>query len=366
MLALSPMYVDNHLETVHLEMTDKCNASCPQCARNKLGGVENPYLKQTELKLEDIQKIFPPHLVGELKRLYMCGNYGDPIVAKDTLEAFCYFRQHNADIKLSLNTNGSLQNRNWWQRLAQVIGKKGDVKFGIDGLEDTHHLYRRKTQFATIIDNAQAFIEAGGQAVWEFIVFRHNEHQVEEARRLAHTLSFSQFTVKKTGRFFSNQKLGGKEQQEVCDKKGSIEYHLEKPLHEKYQNKSLEKEQQIISQFGSMHEYLNQTPIRCKVAREKSVYVSAEGLVFPCCWTANQMYLWYFPREGTPIWQFIKTTGGKEAIDAKKIPVKKIVRGDFFKKIKTSWSCQSLEQGKLKVCAKTCGTLFDQFKDQYQ
>ena len=355
------------IETVHLEITDKCNASCPQCARNVLGGKDNPYLARVELSLNDIKKIFPPQSVAGLKRLYMCGNYGDALVARDTLEIFRYFRHLNPSIHLALNTNGHPRNKEWWGQLAKVLGSRGNVKFGIDGLADTHSIYRRNTNFVKIMENARAFIAAGGEAIWEFIVFRHNEHQVEEAKKMAKELNFSKFTVKKTGRFFSNNKLTGKDVQEVCDPSGTLQYYLEKPIQTKYQNKSLQKEDKIVAHFGSMENYLDQTEVNCKAMGEKSIYISAEGLAFPCCWTANQMYLWYFPPRGTPIWKLIKNSEGKlKGINAKDRPLGEIVKGDFFRKIKESWSCPSVSQGKLKVCAKTCGKNFDQFGDQYR
>lgn len=35
------MYDYKDIKVVHLEVTDKCNASCPMCARNKNGGAVN-------------------------------------------------------------------------------------------------------------------------------------------------------------------------------------------------------------------------------------------------------------------------------------------------------------------------------------
>ena len=32
------------------------------------------------------------------------------------------------------------------------------------------------------------YIKAGGVARWEFLVFKHNQHQIEEARQLANEL----------------------------------------------------------------------------------------------------------------------------------------------------------------------------------
>ena len=65
--------------------------------------------------------------------------------------------------------------------------------FSIDGLADTNKLYRIGINHDRVMANAKAFIEAGGKARWKFIVFRHNEHQVEEARELAKDMGFWQF-----------------------------------------------------------------------------------------------------------------------------------------------------------------------------
>ncbi len=360
------MFKLEKIKQVHLEITDRCNASCPQCARNILGGKENPHLSNSELSLADIKAIFPPEIVRGLKRIFMCGNYGDPGVGRDTLAAFEYFREENPEMNLGMNTNGGMQTPSWWARLAQVIGGKGDIKFGLDGLGDTNHLYRKNVDFSRAMANIQAFIDNGGRAVWEFIVFRHNEHQVEQARELATQMGCEKFTLKKTGRFFSNTKLQGKERQEVHNRSGEVEYYLEKPHDLQYQNQSLQKEQGLVSEFGSLENYLNQTQVDCKTLNEGSIYISSQGLAFPCCWTGNQLYLWYNKPRSSEVWKVIESSGGLQAIDAKVKPLAEILEGEFFTQIQKSWGCSSLEEGKLKVCSKTCGQSFNQFKDQYK
>ena len=112
----------------------------------------------------------------------MCGNHGDPIIAKDTKDIFKFLRQANPSLNLSLFTNGSAQNQDWWLELSSLVDK---VHFSIDGLEDTNSIYRRGTHFNKIMDNAKSYIKGGGTAVWDYIVFQHNEHQVELARQQA-------------------------------------------------------------------------------------------------------------------------------------------------------------------------------------
>ena len=128
------MYAYNDIKTIHLEITQKCQAACPMCDRNMNGEGINPHINLDELTLEDCKKIFTPDFIKQLETMYMCGNLGDPIVATDTLEVFKYFREHNPNIWLSMNTNAGAKKPEWWEELAKVFGKKGNVIFSVDGL----------------------------------------------------------------------------------------------------------------------------------------------------------------------------------------------------------------------------------------
>ena len=78
------MYRYEDIKEVHLEITQKCQAACPMCDRNMNGGDDNPHITNAELSLEDAKKMFTA-FIKQLNVMYMCGNLGDPIVAKDTL-----------------------------------------------------------------------------------------------------------------------------------------------------------------------------------------------------------------------------------------------------------------------------------------
>jgi hypothetical protein len=56
---LGGLYGGAPLKIVHLEITDKCNAACPQCARNDKGGAVNPLLPLVELSCADIRQMLP-------------------------------------------------------------------------------------------------------------------------------------------------------------------------------------------------------------------------------------------------------------------------------------------------------------------
>ena len=50
------MYNYNEIKTIHLEVTQNCQASCPMCDRNMNGGKDNPNLGMHELSLDDIKE----------------------------------------------------------------------------------------------------------------------------------------------------------------------------------------------------------------------------------------------------------------------------------------------------------------------
>lgn len=270
------LYTYDTIRQVHLEPTTRCQAACPMCARNVAGGRTRDCLKLDEITLTEFRQWFPDDFLRGLSSLFMCGNFGEPVMARDCLEIYAHCRSLRQGLWLGLNTNGGARSTAFWRELARLRVK---AIFGIDGAgQETHQLYRRQTDFDRIMANAAAFIAAGGVAVWEFLVFRHNEHEVETARDMARRMGFVDFRVKPTRRF------QGAAWHQVRDRDGSPAYRLEPSPMFAPQAAPPELPAAEVRQ------------IVCEVAAKQSVFVSASGLVFPCC------YLGYliFDRPGAP------------------------------------------------------------------
>lgn len=327
------MYKYHEIKMVHLEITSKCQASCPMCTRNIQGGIENPWMELSEISLEEFKEWFPVDFIKQLERLYMCGNTGDPVVAKDTLKIFKYLRETNPNIVLSMNTNGSARPLHFWQDLA----KTGvNVRFGIDGLEDTHHLYRIGTDFNKIIENAKAFIEQGGYASWDMLVFDHNKHQVSTCEQLSKDIGFKEFIIKNTSRF--------KEGYHPVLKKDGTTSHI---LFPSIKSKEITK---------SVVEYKveENREIHCKVQSEKNLYINAQGHVAPCCWLD---FL------GVPPMGFAFVDYKDKGFippDLKSNTLQEIFDSGFFDKIESTWNNSPLRQ-----CSKQCGKV-DKFNEQFK
>ena len=355
------MYRYEDIKTIHLEVTQNCQASCPMCDRNMNGEGVNPHINLDELSLEDCKSIFSPEFIGQLKTMYMCGNLGDPIVARDTLEIFKYFREHNPSMWLSMNTNAGARDETWWTELAQVFGRMGAVIFSVDGLRDTNHIYRQNVVWDNVERSMRAFTKAGGRARWDFLIFEHNQHQVEQAEELSKEWGFEKFIAKKTGRFI-DAKANKKETHQAKSRKGKDTTELKKP-EAKYQNKALSKQEKLLEKYGSMDNYYDAVPIACKVKDEGSLYITAEGLAMPCCWTAGRMYKWWHKDPKVEqVWDFIED---KQSLDTRK-GLWKVFETGIFDRIESSWNKSSCSDGKLKVCAQKCGVEWDPFTEQFK
>lgn len=288
---MSTLFDLKQIKVLHIEPTTVCQAACPQCARENPESY-NDTRHRSELSLADVQRCIPEHVVANLNKMFMCGNFGDPVASKDCFEIYQWFRKINPSITLGLNTNGALKNTAWWKKLAKLFCHSEDyVVFSIDGLEDTNHIYRKNVNWKKLIDNATAFIEAGGSAHWDMLIFEHNEHQVELAKNLAKELGFNWFRYKVSKRFFSEP----------------IEF-LKPPKN--YQVPNIQEPDNIY----------------CHALHEKSMYLASTGEILPCCWIGASLF-----------------NRSKELNQA--------LNTDLFSGVSESW-----QNRPLNVCANNCGT----------
>ena len=350
-LNLNIMYSPDQIKHIHLEPTQRCQAACPMCDRTN-----NNHIKNAELSLNDFMSMVDIDFVKQLNSLLMCGNHGDPIVSNSTLDILRYLRVNNPDLHLQVTTNAGARDADWWKELAFILGGRGKVQFSVDGLEDTNHLYRVNVNWKKIEEAMDVFTQAGGKGVWVYLVFEHNEHQVEEAEQMAKLFGL-EFVRKKTGRWVQSYK--GKKIDKKVTTKGNEIKPATKPEH---QNKSVNKYDRLVKTHGSFQEYLDQTPIKCKSLITNEIYISAEGLVTPCCWTHGRFYKAYQKIGENQIWSFVDDV---KNINALHTPLRDIIEGGFFKKLEASWNLPSCSDGKSVVCAEKCGSGFDAFRDQW-
>jgi MoaA/NifB/PqqE/SkfB family radical SAM enzyme len=320
------------------------------CPRNYRGYDYNSGYPVTELSLADFKKIFPLEILKQLQPsdpgipnsidnygITFNGNLGDFSSARDGVEIVEYLVTNN--ITVSICTNGSVRSPSWWKRLA-LPGV--EIGFAIDGLADTHGLYRQDTDWNRIIDNARAFISAGGRAVWRFIPFDHNRHQEEQCRQLAAELGFIRF----------ENIYDGRDRGPAFNRNGTFSHYVGKPLpHEENQTPevtSLLEGHKAWPTFAITQKHpqdVDNLKIACIHKRRKEVYVAADGSVYPCC------FLGFYPgsmlHPGND--QLAPLVFENNALE---YSLEHCLQ--WFDRIEETWARPSIQQGRLYQCVNTC------------
>lgn len=330
----------HEIEQLHFELTTRCNARCPMCMRNYRGMDYNSGYPVTELRLDNFKKIATPGFLKQIKRVLFNGNLGDFGLARDALLIVDYLLENNVGY-IKISTNGSMHTPDWWAKLAHpniIVG------FDIDGLEDTHSLYRQDTNWHQIIKNAQAYIQAGGSAVWRFIPFDHNRHQLEDCKNLSRELGFENFTVLYDGRDtgpaytrhgdFSHWigKPWGPVPDPCPDIKPLLDSHI---TWFDYKTVECNKDTPVLK-------------LRCNHKLQKELYIAADGSVYPCC------FLGFYP--GTmqhPGNSQLKSIAVKN--NALEYSLEECIR--WFDQVEKSWSEPSIAAGRLYCCVNSCGQM---------
>jgi MoaA/NifB/PqqE/SkfB family radical SAM enzyme len=337
------MFKYSDIRVVHLEISSRCNAACPDCPRN-LRGVEvadifNDF-EVRDMTLAEVKKLFPVDFLSQLHMILINGNHGDFITCREGLEIIKYFSESNPYMQIEISTNASGQPKIWSQ-LGAIPNVK--VLFRLDGLADTHHLYRQYTDFNLIINNAKLFIAAGGNAEWHMIAFDFNEHQREDAKLLSEQLGFKRFELVDVGR---NNMV-------VFDKNGNYSHTIGNPTHDQQDFISLmevRKTRRLDTTYQlQFYEKYPAKEINCKVKNPAWIYVQSNGQVYPCCWTGRAP-------DTNPI------ASGNEQISALSKNNNALEIGleaaiDWFNELERAWQIKTVAAGRPWICNETCGSL---------
>ena len=331
-------FYNSKIKFIDIEPTSFCNAKCPHCLRESRNG-DYSFFKQKNLDVDFFEQKFSKKIASEAEIVSFSGNIGEPAMNKHLIDIIKWFRKQNPSIFIEIYTNGSIQKSEWWFELGKIIQKNGNVIFAIDGLEDTNHIYRVNVKWNKLIENVKSFISSKSISTWQFIPFKHNEHQVEEARILSQTLGFNYFKIKISHRELLSQPQNKFTKVEPATKK---EYtHNGTPLD--------------LKNIDKTETYLNSLNIKCYAIETSNIYISAEGLVFPCCHTASLFLLdnKLLPMSHNWIGE-AKNKLNKSDLDLNKNSLEQIISSKSFNNIKNSWALK-MNQGKNPICAVICG-----------
>jgi len=326
------------IKHLHMEFSSICNARCPLCPRNLYGYPYNRGYVETNLNLELIKKSFSPNFIQQLDDgILLNGNFGDFTANLESLPILEYFKSCKSDLRIEISTNGSARNAKFWKELGKLSNTT--IDFCLDGLVDTHHLYRQDTDFNKILQNAQYYMSTGGKAIWKMIEFHHNKHQIEDCRTMANNLGFIEFRLENHGR----------DTGPVFDREGNLVHIMGN--HDGHTNiKDIIEFQKDPNKKYRYPSYSPNKSSRCITKNQSSIYIAADGKVYPCCYmgfnplTYKEGYHGFLNTQIAPLIgnNDLHTTDLETAIS-------------WFYRVESSWTKTNIEEGRVLQCDVACG-----------
>lgn len=209
-----------------LEITNRCNLSCPGCSRTDFIDRFPKVWHNHDLNLDEFKRFIQP-IIDQIEIFEFKGTMGDPIFHPNFIEWIKWCKSLGK--KVFIHTNGQA-GKSFWKRLALLVDKNDKIVLGIDGLKDDFMTYRINAKWKNIEACAQVIAEKT-RLVWQYIIFKYNQHEIDQARRLSEAMGFDEFLAFDSKRWPTDQGWI-KDDNESSNKEYVFKPDcLEKPMH---------------------------------------------------------------------------------------------------------------------------------------
>jgi radical SAM protein with 4Fe4S-binding SPASM domain len=193
-------YISGLPFALSIEPTTSCNLGCPECPSG---------LKQFTRKIGNLSVTLNKKIIDELKGSLTYINYyfqGEPYINKNFFDFVQYANSNK--IFCSTSTNGHFLNDENCVKTIESGLKR--LIISIDGnSQETYEIYRKKGKYERVIEGTKNIIkwkkELNSQyphVIFQFLVFKTNEHLIEEMKTLAANLGVDELRLK-TAQFYN-------------------------------------------------------------------------------------------------------------------------------------------------------------------
>lgn len=173
--------------TANIDLTYRCPLACPLCMRANLVS-KSPRIRtlmkekitaSSEMPLDDFRK-----LCEFFKNISFCGRLSDPVYHTKFYEILKICSNEYPHIKFNIRTAAHQKDIDWYRKAFELTGNNVTWVFGLDGLPDVSHLYRKNQNSQLIYDAMMLGRQMGVKIQWQMIIFDFNEHQIEQVKTI--------------------------------------------------------------------------------------------------------------------------------------------------------------------------------------
>ena len=194
---------------VNIDIGARCTLECSACSRTKLRKKGLP-IPGKDITLDQFKKI-----ANFFEYINFCGQVSDPIMNNNFIEflKIC----NDKKIRTTVHVAASHRKEKWWSEAFEA-NKKAEWIFGIDGLPEDSHKYRKNQDGVKLFNMMLLAKSMGIRCAWQYIIFNYNENTIEEAKRISEKNNI-RFNLVATSRFSENDPL----------RPSSKKYYMHKP-----------------------------------------------------------------------------------------------------------------------------------------
>jgi MoaA/NifB/PqqE/SkfB family radical SAM enzyme len=236
---------------MHIEPTSRCTLACPACPRTWFSDKFNRSFPKQDLDLNQLERFLDCRSGENVSTMMLNGNHGDPIYYPHLLNLIQKFRSKS----FKISTNGSYQKPEFWYQLADNLTINDTVFFSIDGLEHNNHLYRKNSNWNSIMQGLDIMTKSSCRVVWKTLIFSYNAGELDQIRSMAESRG-ALFMAEPTSRFGFDW--------------------LKPQEHQIDQSRLYEKSRDVV-----------EIDPQCSVQE----YISADGYFWPCCLISSMFSL---------------------------------------------------------------------------
>ncbi len=178
-----------------LDTISFCNLECNCCPTGRKTNTRT----KTIMPLNKISEIL--NYFGKYLKEIVLFNWGEPLLNPYILDTIKEIKKYDIYLSLSTNLNVDINE----QKAHELISSGLDhLICSIDGItQETYEQYRKKGDFNKAFNNLKLLIKAKKDLNlttpfidWQFLVFKHNEHEIKQAEQIAKEIGVDNFDLR--------------------------------------------------------------------------------------------------------------------------------------------------------------------------
>ena len=183
---------------INIDITHRCPLQCLRCQRYTSFTSKGLKVPGEDITIKDFEKV-----LNFFNHINFCGQVSDPVHHPKFIQLLemIYARKNHST---SIHHASAAKPLKWYPKAFEA-NPRAQWWFGIDGFPKDSHKYRINQDGVHLFEMMKLGKKLNNKIVWQYIVFRYNENDVEECRKMAKDNDIY-FDLNLSGRWANNDK----------------------------------------------------------------------------------------------------------------------------------------------------------------